>query len=395
MAHQHSFWLLITLIMKGIHAGIWSVRVPPSPICAVTGSSVVLPCSYDYPQSSNAGGGENKEYNVTSEMWCLADSQCITQRYVFHSTGIFPDPSYQNRVQYLGQPGTKNCSLRISDLKQSDSGTYVFYLITSHPTEKMPAQRGIQLLVADSSSEVAVLAGPSRAVVRGAALHLSCCSPAAGAQARFRWYKGTDTSPSHDGQVWSISEIRSDESGSYFCQIMTADKQQNSTKLLIDVQYPPQNTSVSVFLAGEQQDGLPVTLSCSSDANPPVHTYTWYQGVACLPTADKSFHEGSQALAKPAGTGPTFSSANITTEASGQHCCVARNKHGSQTYSVTLQDSQAASQSEHSGGRLVLICVTVGVLLVIVATVACLITRRKKITKHRSYVLTATAATEA
>lgn len=69
-------------------------------------------------------------------------------RYVFHSAGILPDPSYQGRVEYFGQPGTKNCSLKISDLRQSDSGTYVFYLITDHPTEKMPDQSGIQLLVA-------------------------------------------------------------------------------------------------------------------------------------------------------------------------------------------------------------------------------------------------------
>lgn len=72
----------------------------------------------------------------------------VCVRYVFHSAGIFPDPSYQNRVQYLGRPGTKNCSLQISDLRPSDSGNYVFYLITSHPAQKMPEQRGMQLLVA-------------------------------------------------------------------------------------------------------------------------------------------------------------------------------------------------------------------------------------------------------
>ncbi|KAM6910462.1 sialoadhesin [Xenentodon cancila] len=159
MADKRSGCFLITVCVAGILAGDWSVQIPSGPVCAVIGSSVVLPCSYDYPQSSNetrgAGqlsaqvvGEEGQEYKVLSEMWCLEDSRCITQRYVFHSAGIFPDPSYQNRVQYLGQPGHKNCSLKISDLKQSDSGTYVFYLITSHPAEKMPAQRGIQLLVA-------------------------------------------------------------------------------------------------------------------------------------------------------------------------------------------------------------------------------------------------------
>lgn len=67
---------------------------------------------------------------------------------MYHSDHIFPDLSYQNRVQYLGEPGSKVCSLRITDLRQSDSGTYVFYLITNHSTEKMPEQAGVQLLVA-------------------------------------------------------------------------------------------------------------------------------------------------------------------------------------------------------------------------------------------------------
>ncbi|XP_029360417.1 uncharacterized protein LOC115045071 [Echeneis naucrates] len=157
-----SCWLLLALSLKGILAGDWSVHLPAGPICAVIGSSVVLPCSYDDPRSYNessgrgqlsaqGGGGEEQQYKVLSEMWCLEDSRCVTERYVFHSAGIFPDPSYQNRVEYLGLPGTNNCSLRISDLRKSDSGTYVFYFITNHPTEKLPEQRGVQLLVGAST----------------------------------------------------------------------------------------------------------------------------------------------------------------------------------------------------------------------------------------------------
>lgn len=36
-----------------ILAGDWSVQLPVSPVCAVVGSSVVLPCSFNFPQSSN------------------------------------------------------------------------------------------------------------------------------------------------------------------------------------------------------------------------------------------------------------------------------------------------------------------------------------------------------
>lgn len=401
---QCCYWLLLTLSVRGILAGDWSVRLPSSPICALIGSTVVLPCSYDYPQSSNEtkeegrpstqdrGGEEGQQYKVVSEMWCLEDSRCITSRYVFHSHGIFLDPSYQNRVEYLGQPGSKNCSLRISDVRQSDGGAYVFYFITSHPTQKMPGQSGIQLLVADSSSAITVSASPSSDIIEGVALRLACCSPAAGPQARFRWYKSTSSSPGHTGQVWNISKVTSDDTGGYFCQMHTGNQVKNSTMLPIDVEYSPRNTSVSIAPAGELHDGLPVTLTCSSDANPPVATYSWFQGAACLPTADKSFHQVRQSSATPTGRGLTLSSVNITTEEYQQHCCVACNRHGSQTYSVTLIGRKTKDPSTSSGFRLVIIGVSICALLIIIAIAAYLMARRKKPSRHQSYTLAETTA---
>ena len=48
------------LCPSGVLAGDWSVHLPSGPICAVTGSSLVLPCSYDYPQSSNETRAEEQ-----------------------------------------------------------------------------------------------------------------------------------------------------------------------------------------------------------------------------------------------------------------------------------------------------------------------------------------------
>lgn len=108
----------------------------------------------------------------------------------------------------------------------------------------------------------------------------------------------------------------------------------------------PRNTTVSVSRGGELQDTLPVTLTCSSDANPPVHTYVWYQGAACHPSADKSFHAARQSLAAPSGSSRTLSVTNITAEKYGQHCCVAGNSHGWQTSGVTLGKSRGYVNEE-------------------------------------------------
>lgn len=397
-----SCWLLVTLSLKGILAGDWSVHLPSGPICAVIGSSIEIPCSYDYPQTSNetrgegrpsaqGGGGEGgQKYMVLSEMWCLEDSRCITARYVYHSDHIFPDPSYQNRVQYLGGPGSKVCSLRITDLRQSDSGTYVFYLITNHSTEKMPEQAGVQLLVADSPSAVTALASPPRGITEGATLRLACCSPAE-PQANVIWYKSTSDSVTHTGQVWNISKVTSDDSGSYYCQMQTGAKVHNSTILPVDVQYAPRNTTVSVSPAGQLDYELPMILTCSSDANPPVHTYIWYQGAACLSDADKSFHQGRRTVATPTGSSQTSSSANITTKESGQHCCVARNRHGSQTFSIMLRGSRAVIPPLSGKRKGVIAGVFIGILLAIVVIAICVI-RKQKSARRQSYVLTATAS---
>ncbi|KAM9852645.1 neuronal growth regulator 1-like [Aulostomus maculatus] len=382
-------WLLLTLSLTGILAGDWSVHLPSGPICAMAGSSVVLPCSYDYPQSSQPSvAKEKQEYGVVSEMWCVEDSRCLTARYVFHSDGIFPDPSYQGRVQYLREPGKKSCSLRIQDLRVSDSGTYVFYLITNHTTQKMPEQSGIQLLVAGSSGAVPVSASSSGDIIEGAALRLACCSPAAQLEALYRWYKDTISTPKHTGQTLNIREVTSDDSGSYYCQIHTRDGVQNSTVLDVDVQYAPRHTTVSVRSAGQLGEKLPVTLTCSSVANPPVHTYTWYQGEACLPTADKSFHHGRRSEATPTGRGQTVSSVNITADEHSQHCCVARNRHGLQTRTVTLNSSEGSSVS-----RNVLIGVIIAILLAVLAVVAFIMSRRQRSSRHQSNALTERRAT--
>ncbi|KAG9335406.1 hypothetical protein JZ751_004727 [Albula glossodonta] len=132
-------------ILPGVLSSNWNVLLPPGPIHAVPGSSMVIPCWYSYPE---IGG----RYRVRSVMWCRNQAYCITPSYVYHSDGIFLEPEYRGRVEYLGDT-SNNCTLKIADLRVSDSGTYVFRFITDHPVEKLPGQRGITLMVSDKKRE--------------------------------------------------------------------------------------------------------------------------------------------------------------------------------------------------------------------------------------------------
>lgn len=91
-----------------------------------------------------------------------------------------------------------------------------------------------------TSSTVVALASPPSGVTEGGALRLACCSPSAASQAHYTWFKSTSTStslsPSYNGQVWNISQVTSDNSGTFYCQMHTGDQVQKSASLSLDVE---------------------------------------------------------------------------------------------------------------------------------------------------------------
>src|SRR4029434_141746 len=77
----------------------------------------------------------------------------------------------------------------------------------------------------------------------------------------------------------------------------------------------PRNTLASVHPSAEPVEGDSVTLACSSDANPPAQTYTWYRK-----TGDETLQIGS---------GQNYSFARIHSKCSGHYYCLAKNDVGS------------------------------------------------------------------
>ena len=76
--------------------------------------------------------------------------------------------------------------------------------------------------------------------------------------------------------------------------------------------------------------GNTVTLTCSSDANPPVEIYTWFK----------------VGESTPVGSGQQYSITNIRSEDGGQYYCEARNEHGAEdSTAVSIMEGISASIS--------------------------------------------------
>ena len=87
----------------------------------------------------------------------------------------------------------------------------------------------------------------------------------------------------------------------------------------------PRNTSVSVHPSGDIEESDSVTLTCSSDANPPVHNFTWY--------TNKLGSESAWI-----GQEQSYNILNISTEHTGSYYCKAENKRGASRSSGTFLD---------------------------------------------------------
>ncbi|XP_071245894.1 sialic acid-binding Ig-like lectin 14 [Salvelinus alpinus] len=108
----------------------WSVTYTTQNICALKGSSVDLTCSYTYPRG----------HKVTSSFW-----------FTKMETGVEPedigqDPEYAGRLEYHGDK-KKDCTLRITDLRERDSATYKFRFITDQTGGRYYEDSGVTLSV--------------------------------------------------------------------------------------------------------------------------------------------------------------------------------------------------------------------------------------------------------
>ncbi|XP_064871352.1 B-cell receptor CD22-like [Oncorhynchus nerka] len=153
--------------------------------------------------------------------------------------------------------------------------------------------------------------------------------------------------PQSSGQSYSITNIISEDRGEYYCEAENKYGRLNSSSVSVDVQYGPKNTSVSVSPSGEIVEGSSVTLTCSSDANPPVDKYTWY-------FQNKTFLNGC---------GQMYNISNFKSKDSGHYHCEAWNRRGSRN-STALMIIIPGKQTS-------VVTAAVGIIVVVLVLILC------------------------
>ncbi|XP_029555270.1 B-cell receptor CD22 isoform X1 [Salmo trutta] len=166
---------------------------------------------------------------------------------------------------------------------------------------------------------------PSGPVFHGTMVNLACSSNGNPPVSNFTWYSVKGDQVVRLGVGKRLETSVSAEVHQFYCEGRNDHGRQNSTLIEVVIQYPPRSTSVSVNPYGPLLKGNSVTLTCISDANPPVTSYNWY-------SVDKS--ETRSVL----GSEQKYTVANVN--GNTQYFCVAKNQHGSNNSTKLQLDIQ-------------------------------------------------------
>ncbi|KAM4580871.1 B-cell receptor CD22-like isoform 2-T2 [Odontesthes bonariensis] len=138
-------------------------------------------------------------------------------------------------------------------------------------------ERSVTAFVSYSPKDTRVSVSPSGPVPENSNVTLTCSSDANPPVKNYTWYRadGDQEAFIGTGRVLNIEASKVKEP--FFCKATNDLGVGRSSNKQIDVQYPPKNTTASVSPSGPVPENSNVTLTCSSDANPPVKNYTWYR----------------------------------------------------------------------------------------------------------------------
>ncbi|XP_046693970.1 B-cell receptor CD22-like isoform X2 [Silurus meridionalis] len=231
------------------------------------------------------------------------------------TTCSLTDPTfiwYKNRHD-LTTNSTESNKLHLQRVSSEDAGSYNCAVRGS---EHLPSPAEY-LSVRYSPKKLSVSISPSGEIVEGSSATLTCSSDA-NPPATCEWYK--ETKLVRKVPTYTIANVSSEDSGEYKCKCRNKVGHQYSSRLTLNVLSPSHGVSMSISISSNILEGSSVTLTCGSDANPPVETYKWFK----------------EKQSSPVGSGQSYRALQNV-----QYYCKVLNKLGSvrsATVSITIND---------------------------------------------------------
>ncbi|KAG9283764.1 B-cell receptor CD22-like isoform X1 [Astyanax mexicanus] len=255
-------FLTVSALISLCHG--WDVQVSES-VTAVDGSCVTLPCSTS-PHSD--------------VVWYLS----ITGRdpIVYSSnTGDITD-SFRRRTSVSGDPAQGDCSLKIDRVRSDDNGEILYPWI--HPDTGNQYHYTKINVEKPRTPEISIESSQVEGTLFSAhcAVQHSCPSSPPSVQ----WFglsilsDSVTTTKNQDGLWTSVTQAQfrpnhQDHEKSLSCQSSYSGKTLCSNALKINVFYAPTNVRIT-GTEGAIIEGKSVSLTCTSNSNPPPIDYEWY-----------------------------------------------------------------------------------------------------------------------
>nr|XP_055060044.1 B-cell receptor CD22-like [Misgurnus anguillicaudatus] len=291
--------LILLLMIQGVYSADdeWGVSYSSSSICALKGSTVIINCTYKYPTG----------HKINKVFWTKINSE--------NPPDLSKDSKYSQRIQYLGDKH-HDCTMRLTDVRQTDSHEYYFRFITVNPDGKWLGKPAVTLNITDLQLE-----SSGERVTERHSVTLTCKSRCSLTdRSTFIWFKNTQSlseRTDRNNQL-ILQSVRREDAGNYSCAVQ--GHKLTSPHQYLNVIYAPDNPVISVNPSGEIKEGDSVNLTCSSDANPPAEI-NWFKGETSV------------------ASGQTYIISKIRSDHSGEYKCKSINELGYKYSAVTLNVS--------------------------------------------------------